>query len=84
MKTTNLTDQELEQIRDLQKKHQAIIQELGNIELAKIDLNLRRDQVEKYLKEVLVQEKQLAQHLESTYGKGTIDLQQGEITNIQQ
>lgn len=81
MTTKKLTQQELQQVRDIQEKHQAIVQELGKIELAKIDLNLRREQVEDYLKEVLTQEKQLAQHLESTYGKGTIDLEQGEIIN---
>lgn len=79
MKTTNLTDQELEQIKDLQKKHQAIIQELGNIELLRLELDERRNNAEAVLKQVREEERNLAQWIEAMYGEGVVNLDQGNF-----
>jgi hypothetical protein len=79
MENKKLSQQELQQIKDLQTKSQAITSELGQIELFKIQIKQRRQNAEEYLKELEQEEKTLAEYLESVYGKGTINLQQGEF-----
>ena len=80
METKKLTQEELQQIQDIQAKSQAITQEFGQIELLKLNLESRRQNAENYLKELEQEEKDLAQALETVYGKGTIDLEKGEFT----
>lgn len=80
MEVKKLSQQELQQIQDVQNKTQSVIVELGQIELLKIQLKTRREDAEVFLKQLEQEEKQLAKELEATYGKGSIDLQTGEIT----
>lgn len=82
MTTKKLTEQELQQVKKVQEKHQIIAQELGQIELAKLDLVRRRESVETFLEEVLKEERDLAQYLEDIYGRGTIDLEQGVLITV--
>jgi hypothetical protein len=79
MESKKLSQEELQQIKDLQAKSQAITSELGQIELFKIQLKDRRKNAEEYLKELEQEEKTLAEYLKSVYGKGSINLQQGEF-----
>lgn len=79
METKKLSQQEVQQIKDLQAKSQAVTAELGQIELFKIQIKARRKNAEEYLQELEQEEKTLAEHLESVYGKGSIDLEQGEF-----
>lgn len=79
MKNKKLTQEELQQIEDLQARSQAITSELGQIELLKLQLRARRQNAENFLKELEQEEKTLVEFLESTYGKGTINLQKGEF-----
>jgi hypothetical protein len=79
METKKLTQEELQQVKDLQAKSQALTLELGQIELFKIQVKERRQNAENYLKELEQEEKTLAEYLESVYGKGSINLEQGEF-----
>jgi hypothetical protein len=84
MKNKKLSQQELQQIKDLQTKSQAITSELGQIELFKIQLKDRRKNAEEFLKQLEQEEKTLAEYLQSVYGKGTIDLEKGEFVPLVQ
>jgi ABC-type Zn2+ transport system substrate-binding protein/surface adhesin len=79
MESKKLSQEELQQIKDLQAKSQAITSELGQIELFKIQIKQRRQNAEDFLKELEQEEKTLAEYLESVYGKGSINLEQGEF-----
>jgi len=79
MKNKKLSQEELQQIKDLQAKSQAVTSELGQIELFKIQIKQRRQNAEDFLKELEQEEKTLAEYLESIYGKGSINLEQGEF-----
>lgn len=79
MESKKLSQEELQQINTIQKKSQALISELGQIELSKIQLNARRENAEEFLKELRQEEKAVAEALEAAYGKGSIDLEKGEF-----
>ena len=78
-KPTKLQETELQQLKLIQEKNQAILLEFGQIELIKLDIQSRIDSAKAYLKELREQETTLSQFLESTYGKGSIDLDKGEF-----
>jgi hypothetical protein len=80
MKNKKLTKKEMSQIETVKQKSQAIVQELGQIELLNLDLKGRKDNALAFLEELKQEEKELAQALETAYGKGTIDLEKGEFT----
>ncbi len=79
MKTQKLTQEELQQIKTIQENTQSVILELGQIELLKIELEDRVQNAKTFLKELREEETTLAQFLQSTYGKGSINLEQGEF-----
>ena len=80
MENKKLTQEELSQIETVKQKSQALVQELGQIELLKLDLKSRKDNAITFLQELKQEEKELAQALEAAYGKGTINLEKGEFT----
>lgn len=75
-----LTEKELKEVKEIQEKSNAAAMELGQIELVKLQLKSRRESVEAFLVELATEEKEVAKHLEEAYGKGSINLQTGEIT----
>lgn len=79
-----LLEEELQQIRNIQSKNQAILTELGEIELLKLKLKERKSSAITFLRDLEEEEKILAQHLEEVYGKGTISLDKGEFTSLQE
>jgi len=79
MENKKLTQEELQQIKDVQAKSQAVTSELGQIELLKLQLKTRRKNAEDFLEELSKEEKALAESLEAAYGKGSIDLEKGEF-----
>ena len=79
MVNKKLTEEELKEVNDLQQKNQVLINELGQISLAEINLESRREAAEKFLEELKVQERTVAKKLEDTYGVGTVDLNKGEF-----
>ena len=79
MDIKKLTDQELQQISDIQKKRESLLLELGQIELIKLDIDARRKNAEEYLTQLQEQEKTLADWIEKEYGTGRINLETGEF-----
>jgi hypothetical protein len=79
MANKKLSKEELTQIEEIQTRTQAVKTELGQLGLAEIDLKNRRTNVENYLVETQELETKLVKDLEDKYGKGSIDLQNGEF-----
>ena len=80
MKNKKLTQEEMSQIETVKQESQALIQELGQIELLRLDLKSRKDNALAFLDELKQKERELAQALEAAYGKGVINLDKGEFT----
>ena len=84
MANQKLTQEELEQIEGIQKRMQAVKTELGQLGLAELDLKNRRTNIESYLSATQEIESQLVKDLEDKYGKGSINLQNGEFIPSEQ
>lgn len=84
MEIKKLSQEELQQIQDIQNKSQSLTLELGQIELIKIQVKVRRDNAEEFLKELAQEEKLLAEALEAAYGKGSINLEKGEFIPLEE
>lgn len=74
-----LTQEELQELKNIQESINSAVIELGQIELLKLELKARREAVDSYLQQIREREAGLAVQLEQIYGKGNIDLQTGEI-----
>tara|TARA_B100000963_G_C22457696_1_gene594199 strand:- start:419 stop:724 length:306 start_codon:yes stop_codon:yes gene_type:complete len=79
MANQKLTQKELDQLQELSKKNNALVQELGTISLAELNLNERSVKAEEYLAELRKEETDLVKQLEDKYGVGSIDLKEGEF-----
>jgi hypothetical protein len=79
MENKKLTQEELDKIQELQQKNQALVNELGAIELARLSVEGRRKNAEAFLDNLRKEEEELAKSLSETYGTGSIDLANGEF-----
>ena len=82
METKKLSQEQLQQIKSIQQKNQAVVQELGQIEILKLQLKKRQQTAQQYLEELLEEQEQIAQEIESIFGKGSIDIETGEFTSL--
>lgn len=80
MEPKKLTEEEIKDLRDLQQQSANLTQQLGSIEVAKLNLKLQREKVEEALEELRIKEQDLSQKLFNTYGNGSLDLEKGEFT----
>ena len=79
MANQKLAQEELDKLSELQQKNAALVQELGSISLAEINLAQRQESAENFLTELRQSEKDIVKELEEKYGVGSIDLQAGEF-----
>jgi len=79
MENQKLTQEELTTLQELQQNGQAIIDELGQIELAKLTLGQRRTKAEQFLADLQKQEQEFIQNITNQYGVGTINAETGEF-----
>jgi len=84
MANQKLTREELEKLQEIQQKNSALVQELGQIGLAQINLEKRQENAEKYLDGLRDEESAFAKELEDKYGTGSIDLEKGEFIPSEQ
>jgi uncharacterized membrane protein len=77
-----LTQEEFQNLKQLQESTQTIIVELGEIELLKIQLENRKEAAKKFLLEVSTKEKEFTQSVFEKYGKCNVNPQTGEITPV--
>ena len=79
MANTKLTQEELQTIAELQQKNNAVVSELGQIELTRMAVEARRANAETYLADLRKEEDKFGKTLSDKYGAGSIDLESGEF-----
>ena len=77
-----LEESELTQLKELQDKTKALVFELGEIEMIKIQLDVRRTQAEEFLLKTSLEEQELTEKLIEKYGKSSVNPETGEITKL--
>jgi len=77
-----LTKEELQNLKEIQGKTQAIIIELGEIELYKIHLEEKSNAVKEFLGDIKNLENNFSKSITDKYGKVDINPETGEITNL--
>jgi hypothetical protein len=77
-----LTPEELKTLKTIQQSTQAIVLELGEIEMIKLQLENRREEAKGFLKELSLQEKEFTDSIFQKYGKSSLNPETGEITKI--
>ena len=77
-----LTQEELQVLNSIQEETQALIYELGEIELIKLQLEERKSQAKNVLEELRVKEQNFNQDIVTKYGKVNINTNTGEIIPI--
>jgi hypothetical protein len=75
-----ITEEELQQLKGIKDRTNILINELGQIGLAEINLERRRDKAEEFLDETKNLENDLVKTLSDKYGNGNIDLETGIIS----
>lgn len=78
-----LTEVEVEKLQQLQQKTNAVIQELGQISLTKLNLKARYKAAQEYLETVNQERDVLAKELQDKYGEGSFDLNTKEFIPTQ-
>ena len=81
MANEKLTEEEIKQIEEIQQKNNVLIQELGQINLMKINLKERQKSAKEFLADLKKSESELVKSLEKTYGVGSINLKTGEFVS---
>jgi hypothetical protein len=79
MSNQKLTEEEIKSIQEIQQSNQALVNELGSLELTKIQIENRYDELVKYYNELKEKENAFGKELSDKYGNGTIDLEKGEF-----
>ena len=79
MANTKLTQEELQTIAELQQKNNAVVSELGQVELTRMAVEARRANAETYLADLRKEEDEFGKTLSDKYGIGSIDLDSGEF-----
>jgi len=82
METNKLAQQQLQQLKSIQQKNQAVVQELGEIEIAKLQLQKRKQTAQQYFEDLLQEQQTIAQELEDIFGKGSVNIETGEFTPL--
>ena len=77
-----LTEEELASLKEIQSNTQALIAELGEIELVKLQLENRHGAAKKFLSELRTNEQEFTKNVFDKYGKVSINPETGEITLV--
>lgn len=79
MENTKLTVEEIEKLQEIQQQNQALALELGNLEMTKIQIENRYDELVEFYNKLKTTENEFGKELSTKYGNGTIDLEKGEF-----
>jgi hypothetical protein len=75
-----LTEEELTILKEIQLNTRALISELGEIELIKIQVENRHNAAKQFLSDLSTKEKEFTDSIFTKYGKININPEDGEIT----
>jgi hypothetical protein len=79
MENTKLTIEEIEKLTELQQKSSGITSEFGNIEILKLQLEARKNELISIYSQIKSDENAFGKELSEKYGDGTINLSEGEF-----
>jgi hypothetical protein len=82
-KSKVLTEKEIENIKKVRESFQLLVNNVGDVEIAIMNLNKRKKEFENELESIQEKETKIAVDLEKKYGKGNISLETGEFTPIE-
>lgn len=74
-----MTAEEIEKFQSIQQKNNLVVNELGAIELAKLQIERRRTEALNFLTSLREEEQTFGKELSEKYGDGSIDLEKGEF-----
>jgi hypothetical protein len=77
-----LTEEEKTVLLEIRQNTQALITELGEIELIKLQLEERHGSAKTFLNELKTKEKEFTQSIFERYGKVNVDPETGEIASM--
>jgi len=75
-----LTQEELNELNQLQEQRQTITGDFGIVELRIQELELQKEKIIETLNQQQDQETQFGQKIQDKYGEGTININTGEFT----
>jgi hypothetical protein len=75
-----LSEEEKTVLLEIRQNTQALIAELGEIELIKLQLEDRHDSAKTFLNELKIQEQEFTKSVFDKYGKVNVNPETGEIT----
>ena len=78
-----LTETEIENIKKVREDFQILVGNVGDVEIAIMNLNKKKKELEKEFEIIQEKETKIAVDLEKKYGKGNISLETGEFTPIE-
>ena len=79
MENKKLTEEEIKTLQEIQQSNQALVNELGSLEVTKIQIENRYDELVEYYNKLKVKETSFGKELSEKYGDGNIDLSKGEF-----
>jgi ribosome-binding ATPase YchF (GTP1/OBG family) len=78
-----LEKEEIENLKSIQTETQAIILELGEVEMMKIQLEKRKNNAKSFLEELEKREKDFTDSIYQKYGKINLNPETGEINKLE-
>jgi hypothetical protein len=79
MEPIKLTEEELEKLVSLQRKSAGVTQEFGNIEIMKLQVEARKNELVAFYNQVKEDELTFGKELSEKYGDGTINIEKEEF-----
>jgi archaellum component FlaC len=83
-KVQKFTEEEIKSLTTLQSKSQNATLQFGQLYLSKIRLEEQEAALKAYVKNLEEEEAKIAKDLSDKYGKGSIDIETGEFTPIEE
>lgn len=81
METKVLTQEEIQQLRDIQQERLTLVEQFGILEYNIQDLEQQKQQLKTILFNLKQKEIELGKILQDKYGEGTINIEKGEFTS---
>ena len=78
--TQKLTEQELQEIKEVQQQQEILISDFGQLEYQIQLFELQKEKLVEKLEEVRAKETDVANKLNEKYGNGSIDIENGIFT----
>jgi len=82
MKVTQLPQNLIDQIKQLQQNKIQLYCDLGEIEIQKTQLQQKKDQLRQKYQDIVDEENTLGQYISQEFGDGTLDLDTGTLTPL--